>query len=666
MPKDKEGLIPLYRNYRKLMTYGIRFSWVLFLCMLPLWLLGQASQLRDINEATYVFPIRPNQPNYLSSGHAELRGTHFHTALDIRTQRRTGLSVYATAEGYVSRIKVERLGYGRAIYVQHLNGYTSVYAHLEEFSEELEKWTLKQQYTQRAFSVDLRPKPWQFPVQSGEIIAHSGNTGGSTGPHLHFEIRDEKQRALDPLRIGKFKEISDTYPPEFNRLALRTMDISSRINGQFGRFEIPVQSQRKRYWLQDHLQLQGCIGVEIMARDVYEKGKSDYGLPEIRMTLDEEEHFVQYIDAIDFRKQRYIAVHMNYATNILHQRRYTKLYVDNGNELPFYSTDKRQGVLCFENTSTPKPLLLQGWDASGNETKLRVMINTEEPSKLRASFDTKQPQGYFVQDNTLLLYFLSRNKSEHLQLLLVDENKVQISSTYTYESHNVYLWDLREGLPKQAYHTSSAKVVQPQVLNLDLQALIPSNESYRFENEHIRLDFSPRDLYDTLYLRFKKISRRGYTSETFYFKNEDHPLRSSVDFTLKPKESYIWSKASAYRVDRDKAVFHSTTWREGEAYFKSTAFGPFVLLTDTIAPQLLRVQKISKNTFRFYVSDDTSGLHSWKATINGKWILMEYTQKQGFLQTRVQPGEDLPRGTLSLFLQDNQSNTKTYTYHLEP
>ena len=637
---------------------------LLLLCVLPVWALAQVSQLTGVQETSYVFPIRPGQTNHLSSGHAELRGTHFHTALDIRTQQRKGLPVYATAEGYVSRIKIERLGYGRAIYVQHLNGYTSVYAHVESFSDEIERWTLEQQYTQRAFTVDLRPKPWQFPVQAGEVIALSGNTGGSTGPHLHFEIRDEEQRALDPLRTGKFKEIVDTYPPTFLRLALRTIDTHARISGQFGRFEFLVHAQRGRYRLLEKLQLQGCIGVELMARDVYARGKSDYGLPEVRLSLDEEERFAQYIEAIDFSKQRHIAVHMNYAANILQQRRYSKLYVDDGNELPFYSTDERRGMLCFEEGMQLQSLLLQGWDASGNESRLQLVLNAGRSSKLQASFDTKQPQGYFVQDNTLLLYFLSENKAEQLRLLLVDGSKPKIHAAYAYAAYNVYLWDLRKGVPRRVYLVAPSNRTE-LLLSLDLQAHIPSGEPYRFENAHMRLDFSPHSLYDTLYLRFKKESRKDYASETFYFKNEDHPLRSSIRFALKPEESYLWSKTSAYRIDRDEAVFHPTTWQEGEARFESKAFGPFVLLTDTIAPRLLRVRK-SKGKLRFYVSDDISGLHSWEATIDGEWVLMEYTQKKGFLRPRPRPGEILPKGTLRLSLRDNQNNTQAYTYALTP
>ena len=463
-----------------------------------------------------MFPIHPNQRNQLSAAYGELRSTHFHAALDIRTQRRTGLAVHATAAGYVSRIKIQILGYGRALYVQHPNGYTSVYAHLQSFSEELERWTIAQQYARRAFAVDLRPRPWQFPVQAGEIIARSGNTGSSKGPHLHFEIRDKDQRAIDPLRVAKFREIVDTSPPQLRRLALRTMHIDARIGGQFGRFVFPLQVDRGRYYLQAPLQLQGCIGVELMARDLYDRGVSGYGLPELRMSLDGEEHFAQYIHTLDFHEQHHIVVHMNYAESVLREDRYSKLYVDDGNELPFYSVDERRGLLCFAPDVGPQRLELQLWDASGNRSELEVVVNQGASAALEAGFDLRQSQGYLVQDNTLLLHLRAARPDEQLRLTFLGAKTALLSPAYVQDSHSVYLWDLRKGVPMDVeWPLLRAKDRHLQPMALDFLTAVPSGQPYRFENADIRVDFSPLSLYDTLYLRFEKVARRGHMSETF-------------------------------------------------------------------------------------------------------------------------------------------------------
>ncbi|NND10141.1 MAG: M23 family metallopeptidase, partial [Flavobacteriaceae bacterium] len=133
-------------------------------------------------------------PLVLSGTFAELRSNHFHSGLDIKTKQREGLKVYASAPGYVSRIKISHWGYGKALYITHPNGYTSVYAHLQKFSEKIEEYVKEKQYEKESFTLELFPSAEELQIESDEIVAFSGNTGGSGGPHLHFEIRDNKER----------------------------------------------------------------------------------------------------------------------------------------------------------------------------------------------------------------------------------------------------------------------------------------------------------------------------------------------------------------------------------------------------------------------------------------------------------------------------------------
>src|SRR5690606_5170038 len=121
----------------------------------------------------------------LVANFGELRSNHYHMGLDCRTERRENLRVLAVESGFVSRIKIESWGFGRSLYIDHPNGVTSVYAHLNDFNPEIEKWVTEQQYAQQSWAVDLYPDPALFPVKRGEFIAFSGNTGGSLGPHVH-------------------------------------------------------------------------------------------------------------------------------------------------------------------------------------------------------------------------------------------------------------------------------------------------------------------------------------------------------------------------------------------------------------------------------------------------------------------------------------------------
>ena len=138
----------------------------------------------------------------LSGTFGELRTNHFHAGLDIKTQKVEGHKVVSSADGYVSRINVSLWGYGNALYVTHPNGYTTVYGHLQKFSPEIDAYVRKKQYKKESFSIRLYPKPGELIVKKGALIALSGNSGSSGGPHLHYEISDVKSNILNPMLLG--------------------------------------------------------------------------------------------------------------------------------------------------------------------------------------------------------------------------------------------------------------------------------------------------------------------------------------------------------------------------------------------------------------------------------------------------------------------------------
>jgi murein DD-endopeptidase MepM/ murein hydrolase activator NlpD len=158
-------------------------------------------------------------PMQLVANFGEIRTNHWHMGLDIRTQQRENLPVYAAAEGYVARVVVEPGGFGQAIYIAHPNGYTTLYAHMNGFFPALQQHVVSQQYAKESWRINQAFSPEQFPLNKGDYIGLSGNTGGSAGPHVHFEIRDTKtEKVLNPL-LFKFP-IPDAVPPSVVRLAL--------------------------------------------------------------------------------------------------------------------------------------------------------------------------------------------------------------------------------------------------------------------------------------------------------------------------------------------------------------------------------------------------------------------------------------------------------------
>lgn len=176
-----------------------------------------------------VFPVVNYPQNYfrnplgipiqLAANFGELRNNHFHMGLDIRTNQRENLPVYASAEGYISRVKIEQYGFGRAIYITHPNGYTTLYAHLNDFYPDLNNYIKSLQYQDEQWEQDVFIKPNLFAVAKGQLIANSGNTGGSAGPHLHFEIRETyTENNLNPFLFGL--PVTDNIAPTFSRLYL--------------------------------------------------------------------------------------------------------------------------------------------------------------------------------------------------------------------------------------------------------------------------------------------------------------------------------------------------------------------------------------------------------------------------------------------------------------
>ena len=182
-------------------------------------------------------------PITLAANFGELRANHYHMGLDIRTEHRENLPVFASADGYICRIKIEPFGFGQAIYICHPGGYQTLYAHLNAFYPALAAWVKRKQYEKERWDLSLDPPPDLFKVKKGDLIAYSGNTGGSQGPHLHFEIRTwPTDINLNPLLFGL--PVADKTPPVFRSLSVYDR---SRSFYEQEPFYLPVKGGLGRY-----------------------------------------------------------------------------------------------------------------------------------------------------------------------------------------------------------------------------------------------------------------------------------------------------------------------------------------------------------------------------------------------------------------------------------
>ena len=197
--------------------------------MFILFFLMQGWLMSQNNYPKYDFRSPVGFPVLLSGSFGEVRKNHFHSGIDIRTDGESGKPVYAISDGYVSRINISAVGFGKAIYITHPNGYTSVYGHLSRFNNVIGSWIKNRQYQKESFEIDITAEPDVLPVRKGEIIAYSGNSGSSAGPHVHFEIRDTPtQETINPLLFGI--PVRDNIPPVISNIKIYPLNENSLVN----------------------------------------------------------------------------------------------------------------------------------------------------------------------------------------------------------------------------------------------------------------------------------------------------------------------------------------------------------------------------------------------------------------------------------------------------
>lgn len=267
-------------------------------------------------------------PLYLSGTFGELRNNHFHSGLDFKTQQREGLSVYAAADGYVSRIKISTWGYGKAIYITHPNGYTTVYGHLQKASPAIEAYIKKNQYDKKSFEVEMFPKETELVVKKGEVIALSGNSGGSGGPHLHFEFRDSKtEKIINPMFFGFDKMIKDTRRPIVNNMVVYPIGDSSHVNQTKLPLEVSLSQQKDGSYISSKIKASGKIGFGINSYDVFDNTYNKNGIFKVKATCNGKAFFSYQFDVFHFDESRYINALVDYSRLKRTGQRIQKLFM---------------------------------------------------------------------------------------------------------------------------------------------------------------------------------------------------------------------------------------------------------------------------------------------------------------------------------------------------
>ena len=292
-------------------------------------------------------------PLYLSAPFGSLRDNHFHSGMDIRTFEKEGLPVYAVADGYVSRIKVSAVGYGKAVYINHPNGYTSVYAHLLKYEGTIASYIKSIHYLEQKFELDNFPNKDLIKIKKGEIIGWSGNSGGSTGPHLHFEIRDTKQEeSINPELFGITGV--DLYNPTLKRLVVYALNNNRTVV----QHNIAINDNNSiktdsGTLLLDTLTIaKGATGFGIEAYDYLMNEYKTYSIYCTDFFFNQIKRFSYRIDRVNFAETRYINTHIDYDLYKRDGYRIQKCFLDDGNKAQVYPYIRNKGKVLIDDTLT--------------------------------------------------------------------------------------------------------------------------------------------------------------------------------------------------------------------------------------------------------------------------------------------------------------------------
>ncbi|MCG2418893.1 M23 family metallopeptidase [Aequorivita sp. F47161] len=519
----------------------------------------------------------------LSGNFGEMRSNHFHSGLDLKTQQREGLPVYAPADGYVSRINVQHYGYGKALYILHPNGYTTVYGHLRSFAGDIEKYVKDTQYSKETFELERFPDKTLLPVKKGDLIAYSGNTGGSGGPHLHFEIRDSSQRPMNPLLFGI--EIPDTKKPIVSAVFAYPIGEDAHVNQGQNRTKLRLIKQKDGNYKAENITAFGKLGFGITTYDQQDGASNKNGSYKIETRFNGSEKFEVLFNKFAFSETRYLNRYTDYNYYKTNKSMVQKLFRESNNPLSIITKEDENGYITVQD-SLQSIYTIEVNDFKGNRMYISVPI-------------------------------------EGAELEILEPKDIVKTDDYIYADH--------------ATSITKGK----------FSIYIPANS-----------------LYEDTYLDIKD------EGEVLKFHEDVIPIHSNISITADISAYNEADKDKLYigRLNYKGLPYYTATTRSGDKLTARTrTFGSYTVAADTTAPKIKPVnfsegKWISNQNFlKVKITDDLSGISSYRATINNKFILMEYDYKKDVLTYNFNDNINLEtENNLKVIVIDNVGNSATF------
>ena len=328
-----------------------------------------ATIINSQNSGDYPLEI----PIILSGTFGELRPNHFHAGIDIKTKGTEGFKVYSIGDGYVSRIQITHGGYGKALYIKHDNGQSSVYAHLQKFSPKIEKIVKEIQYSKESYTFRTYPSKDEIRISEKELIGFSGNTGRSFGPHLHYELRDELDRPINPMAFKNYS-VRDTIPPVVLGLYYKLIPENS-ISGSNSSFnELKLKKISNNLFISDTLKTSGPVGFGINSFDRMNNTWNKMGLSNIKTNIDGDEIFDMDLNSFSYGQWRHINTFIDYPSYKNKKIKIQKLYIEEFNPLDMYKRLLGDGVVKLIESNNTYIYSVKLLDFNKNQSEILVPI----------------------------------------------------------------------------------------------------------------------------------------------------------------------------------------------------------------------------------------------------------------------------------------------------
>ena len=527
------------------------------------------------NKTDFVSPL--DIPFSLSGTFGEPRSTHFHAGIDIKTQGKEGWEVKSIAPGHISRIRVSLGGYGKALYLDHPDQTSSVYAHLKKFAPKIEAYIKSIQYKKQSYTLHEFPKKGEFAISAGEVIGYSGNTGSSSGPHLHFEIRDtDSQKPLNPLLFNL--PIKDSQRPQIQELFLfYPQKNNALMHSEFVSLKKVNDSTYHTHLIKSY----GKIGLGLKMFDRQDLSYSRNGIYKARVEINGKTIVRYEFDQLDYSDSKKLLVNLDYPTFIKKRSKILKLFFQNHKPLTFMKYLNNEGLFNIElGKSYLVKVIIE--DFSGNSSYIEIYID-----------GTKKKIPYKKLEGKLI--------------------EPRLDYTLTLNDKELYF-------PKKTF----------------------------FENAIIQIEEAKNSI--------------SIGPNLFPFDNPyEIQFKTNQEDSIKLRQTFIAKKTEK------KISFLPTNLDKGYWKTKVKDMGNFTLARDSVAP------KISPSNFRpnqwlsklkyikVNISDDFSGIKSYRGTINGKWVLFEYEPKRKLLTYDFSDKVfEQAKHELELEVEDNVGNKSIY------